>query len=181
MDEKQLVTACRKGDRKAQKMLYDLFAPKMYAVCLRYAKDQSMAQDFLQEGFIKVFTHLDKFRFEGSLEGWVRRIIVNAALEKLRKTDVFRNSTGMEGLSNLDSGVVPALDEMQAADLIHLIQQLPVGFRTVFNLYAIEGFSHQEIGTMLGISEGTSKSQYSRARQWLQQRLSHRKKEEGNG
>lgn len=181
MDEKQLVTACRNGDRKAQKEFYDLYAPKMYAVCLRYAKDQSTAQDYLQEGFVRVFTHLDKFRFEGSLEGWVRRIIVNAALENLRRTDIFKKSSPVEGLFNVDSGGVDASEMMQATDLFHLIQKLPLGFRTVFNLYAIEGFTHQEIGTMLGISEGTSKSQYSRARHWLQQRLPQRKKEDDNG
>ncbi len=178
MDEKQLLAACHKGDRKAQKKLYELFAPKMYGVCLRYAKDESTAQDYLQEGFIRVFTHLDKFRFEGSLEGWVRRIIVNTALEKLRKNDVLKNSLGVESLSNINIGNVQAVDEMHAADLMQLIQCLPLGFRTVFNLYAIEGFTHQEIGSMLGISEGTSKSQYSRARQWLMQRLPQRKKDE---
>ncbi len=180
MDEKQLLSACLKGDRKAQKQLYDLFASKMYGVCLRYAKDESTAQDYLQEGFIRVFTHLDKFRGEGSLEGWVRRIIVNTALEKLRKTDIFKRSLEVEQMANLASDAAQVTDRMNADDLLHLVQTLPVGFRTVFNLYAIEGYTHQEIGELLHISEGTSKSQYSRARQWLQHRITQKEPKDGN-
>ena len=171
MDEKQLLNECLKGDVKAQKRLYDMFAPKMYGVCLRYAKDQDTAQDYLQEGFIRVFTHLDKFRHEGSLEGWVRRIVVNTALEKLRKMDVFKNSVEVETALNKEYDAVQLMDQINAGELLQLIQTLPTGFRTVFNLYAIEGYTHQEIATIMHISEGTSKSQYSRARQWLQQKL----------
>lgn len=179
MDEKQLLTACRNGDRKAQKMLFEMFAPKMYGVCLRYAKDEDTAQDYLQEGFIRVFSHLGNFRHEGSLEGWVRRIIVNTALEKLRKTDIFKNSLEVETALNKAGDGAQVIDQINTADLLQLIQSLPSGFRTVFNLYAIEGYTHQEIGDLLKISEGTSKSQYSRARQWLQQRIIQKEKSDG--
>lgn len=179
MDEKQLLIACRNGDRKAQKMLFEMFAPKMYGVCLRYAKDEDTAQDYLQEGFIRVFSHLGNFRHEGSLEGWVRRIIVNTALEKLRKTDIFKNSLEVETALNKASDGAQVIDQINTADLLQLIQSLPSGFRTVFNLYAIEGYTHQEIGDLLRISEGTSKSQYSRARQWLQQRIIQKEKSDG--
>lgn len=177
MDEKQLLTACLQGDSKAQKKLYEMYAPKMYGVCLRYAKDEDTAQDYLQEGFIRVFTNLDKFRFEGSFEGWIRRIVVNTALEKLRKMDVIRNSVEVEKALNKDYDVEQVMDQINAGELLRLIQTLPTGFRTVFNLYAIEGYTHQEIGNMLHISEGTSKSQYARARQWLQIRLNKKERE----
>jgi RNA polymerase sigma-70 factor (ECF subfamily) len=177
MDEKQLVNACLKGDSKAQKQLYERFAPKMFGVCLRYAKDDDTAQDYLQEGFIRVFNNLDKFRFEGSFEGWIRRIVVNTALEKLRKMDVIKNSVEVEKALFKANDVEQVMDQINAGELLQLIQTLPTGFRTVFNLYAIEGYTHQEIGNMLHISEGTSKSQYSRARQWLQLRLNKKENE----
>ncbi len=177
MDERQLVNACLKGDSKAQKQLYERFAPKMFGVCLRYAKDDDTAQDYLQEGFIRVFNNLDKFRFEGSFEGWIRRIVVNTALEKLRKVDVIKNSVEVEKALFTTDDVEQVMDQINAGELLQLIQTLPTGFRTVFNLYAIEGYTHQEIGKMLHISEGTSKSQYSRARQWLQLRLNKKEKE----
>ena len=177
MDEKQLVNACLKGDSKAQKQLYERFAPKMFGVCLRYAKDDDTAQDYLQEGFIRVFNNLDKFRFEGSFEGWIRRIVVNTALEKLRKMDVIKNSVEVEKALFKANDVEQVMDQINTGELLQLIQTLPTGFRTVFNLYAIEGYTHQEIGNMLNISEGTSKSQYSRARQWLQLRLNKKENE----
>ena len=176
MDEKQLLTACLQGDKKAQKKLYETYAPKMYGVCLRYAKDEDRAQAYLQEGFVRVFTHLGKFRQEGSFEGWVRRIMVNTALEKLRKTDIFKHSLELETTAHNTPDAVQLTDQLDVVDLLHLIQSLPAGFRTVFNLYAIEGYTHQEIGEMMHISEGTSKSQYSRARQWLQTRLNKKEK-----
>lgn len=177
MDERQLINACLKGDSKAQKQLYERFAPKMFGVCLRYAIDDDTAQDYLQEGFIRVFNNLDKFRFEGSFEGWIRRIVVNTALEKLRKVDVIKNSVEVEKALFTTDDVEQVMDQINAGELLQLIQTLPTGFRTVFNLYAIEGYTHQEIGKMLHISEGTSKSQYSRARQWLQLRLNKKEKE----
>ncbi|MBK9291166.1 MAG: RNA polymerase sigma factor [Bacteroidetes bacterium] len=178
MDEKQLIKDCLKGDAKAQKLFYDTFAPRMYGVCLRYANDADTAKDYLQEAFIRVFNHLGQYRFEGSLEGWVRRIVVNTALEKLRKNDVLKNTAELEALRGMSSQQATPVDQYSERELLALIQTLPPGFRTVFNLFAIEGYSHQEIGDMLNISEGTSKSQYARARQWLMQRLG--KKDRGD-
>lgn len=179
MDERQLLSNCLRGDLKAQKRLYDTFAPKMFGVCLRYARDHDTAQDYLQEGFIRVFAHLGDFRFEGSLEGWIRRVIVNTSLEKLRKVDVFKNSIEIENVLFLEYDVEQLQENLDAEDLLQLVQSLPTGFRTVFNLYAIEGYTHKEIGEMLNISEGTSKSQYSRARQWLQNKLEKRGDKDG--
>ncbi|MDP2235704.1 MAG: RNA polymerase sigma factor [Bacteroidales bacterium] len=174
MDEGQLLKDCIEGDFKAQKRLYDAFAPKMFGVCLRYANDHDTAQDYLQEAFIRVFAHLDRFRFEGSLEGWIRKVVVNTALEKIRKVDVFKKSVEIDKINPGDYETTELQDQINASELLQLIQSLPTGFRTVFNLYAIEGYTHQEIGKLLDISEGTSKSQYARARQWLRQRLEKR-------
>lgn len=159
------------GKSIAQKELYALFAGRMYALCLRYVKSGEEAQDILQDGFVTVFTHIGQFRREGSLEGWIRRIMVNTALQHLRKT-------AGKGFISLDesyhnhpddsSGVLPAL---QASELMKLVKGLPDGYRTIFNLYAIEGYSHKEIAGMLEISEGTSKSQLARARALLQQKI----------
>lgn len=171
MDEKQLIKDCLKGDAKAQKRFYDLYAPRMYGVCLRYAKDADTAKDYLQEAFIRVYNHLEQYRFEGSLEGWVRRVVVNTALEKLRKNDVLKNAKELEVLKGSTSHLATPVDQLSEQELVALIQTLPPGFRMVFNLFAIEGYSHHEIGKMLNISEGTSKSQFARARQWLMLRL----------
>lgn len=171
MDEKQLLRDCLDGDRHAQKRLYDLFARRMFGVCLRYAPDQQSAEDFLQEGFIRVFMKLDSFRSQGSLEGWIRRIVVNTSLEMLRKKDVLRYSVDIDTQPDLPGEADDLPDEISGEVLLGHIQQMPAGFRTVFNLYAVEELPHREIAAMLGISEGTSKSQYARARAWLQKRL----------
>lgn len=171
MDEKQLIKDCLKGDAKAQKRFYDTFAPRMYGVCLRYANDADTAKDYLQEAFIRVFNHLGQYRFEGSLEGWIRRVVVNTALEKLRKNDVLKNSAELEVVRGMANHQTTPVDRISEMELVKLIQSMPNGFRTVFNLFAIEGYSHLEISNMLNISEGTSKSQYARARQWLMFRL----------
>ncbi len=171
MSEQELIKSCVAGSAKAQKALYDLYARKMMGVCLRYASDADGAQDLLQEGFIKVYTSLASYSGVGSFEGWMRRVFVNTALEHLRKNDVLRQSMDIEE-SRLD--VTPdytALEQMEAKELVELIAQLPTGFRTVFNMYAIEGYSHKEIAEALGINESTSRSQFTRAKQLLQKRL----------
>jgi RNA polymerase sigma factor (sigma-70 family) len=165
--QQALIHACIEQDPQAQRSLYDRFAPQMMAVCCRYAKDRTEAQDILQEAFVKVFQHLGRYRDSGSLEGWIRRIVVNTAIDHLRRNkrqqqDIELNET------TLDVGVEDVLDHMEAAFLMELIQQLPEGYRAVFNLYAVEGYSHQEIAQQLEISEGTSRSQYVRARHQLQ-------------
>ena len=170
ISESDLVRGCREGDRRFQELLYQRYAPKMYAVCLRYATNNDDAQDLLQEGFIKVYKNLDKFRGEGSFEGWVRRVFVNTSIEQFRKK-VNVNSISDNEEKAIEDGSMNAIDKLAEKDIIALIQQLSPGYRTVFNLYAIEGYSHKEIGEMLGISEGTSKSQLARAKGILQKKV----------
>jgi RNA polymerase sigma-70 factor (ECF subfamily) len=153
-----------------QELLYQRFSPKMYAVCLRYASNGDDAQDLLQEGFIKVYRNLAKFRKEGSFEGWMRRVFVNTAIEHYRKK-VNLNSIGdREEQTIADSGL-NVLDQLGEQDIIQLVQELAPGYRSVFNMYVIEGYSHKEIGEIMGISEGTSKSQLARAKAILQKKV----------
>ncbi len=163
LSEKSLIENCINGNRKSQKELYDMFSSKMFAVCLRYAKNQMDAEDILQDAFVKLFNNLYKFRGEGSFEGWARRIFVNTAIEHLRRNTVkFSDSEGFE--STIADKQKSALDCLYEKDLINTSMQLSEGYRTVFNLYAIEGYSHKEIAIKLGITESTSKSQFSRAK-----------------
>ena len=168
--EEQLVVECLKNNSSAQKHLY--YSKRMMGVCLRYTKDHDEAQDVLQMGFIKVFEKLDTYNGEGSLEGWIRRVVVNTALDNIRKNKKNNENIDIEKvdflLANNDAN---ALDDLKAEDLLKIIQQMPTGFRTVFNMYAIEGYSHKEIAEQLGITVNTSKSQYSRARVCLQNLL----------
>lgn len=145
----------------------------MYAVCLRYANNADDAQDLLQEGFIKVYRNLHRFRAEGSFEGWVRRVFINSSIEHFRKKSIqlSRVSEKEEGI--IGDTDISALDTLAEKDIINLIKDLSPGYRTVFNLYVVEGFSHKEIAEQLGISEGTSKSQLARARSILQKKVSH--------
>lgn len=139
----------------------------MYAVCLRYASNSDEAQDILQDGFIKVFRKLDSFRGEGSFEGWIRRIFVNTAIEYFRRKKYLLPVTEKEE-NTIEGKYISALDDLAERDVLELITKLSPGYRTVFNMYVVEGYSHREIGEMLGISEGTSKSQLSRAKALLQ-------------
>ena len=150
-----------------QHELYDRFAPKMYGVCLRYAANTEEAEDILQESFIKVFKKIASFRKEGSFEGWIRRIFVNTAIEHYRKKIYLQPITEHEE-STVEGGYLSVLDNLAEKDIISLVQQLSPGYRTVFNMYVVEGYSHKQIAEQLGISEGTSKSQLSRAKQILQ-------------
>lgn len=171
MEEQQLINECKKGNRLAQKELYNKYSRKMMGVCLRYINERETARDILQDGFVKVFTSLDSFSGIGSFEGWLRRIFVNCALEFLRKSDVLREATDWESITEPVPSETSVISELSASDLMKLIQELPTGFRMVFNLFAIEGYSHKEIGDMLNITESTSRSQYTRARQLLQKRV----------
>ena len=163
----EIIYKCREGNSGAQTALYRLFSAKMYGVCLRYAKDTGDAEDILQEGFLRVFTKINQFEFKGSFEGWMRRIMVNTALEKFRKQD---RLTPVEEMKIYESTeyVEETISSITAGDLMRIIQELPPRYRMVFNLFAIEGYSHQEISEMMNISEGTSKSNLSRARVILQ-------------
>ncbi len=156
-----------KGDRRMQQELYERYAPKMYAVCLRYAGNAEEAEDVLQEGFIKIFNKMGSFRGEGSFEGWIRRIFVNTAIEQFRKKTYLKPITEVEE-DTLEGKYLSVLDSLAEKDIIQLVQQLSPGYRTVFNMYVIEGYTHKQIAELLGISEGTSKSQLSRAKLILQ-------------
>jgi RNA polymerase sigma factor (sigma-70 family) len=164
-----IIEGCRAGDRKAQNELYRLFAGKMFALCLRYARDYDEAKDNLQDGFISVYRHIDQFQFKGSFEGWIRRIMVNTSLQKYRSQFLLYPLTGQE--KNEDLSIENVSELMSEQDLLALIQELPPRYKLVFNMYAIEGYSHKEIASLLGITEGTSKSNLSRARDILQDKL----------
>ena len=168
-----LIAACLRGDPRAQRQLYNQFAGLMLTVCRRYLKRQEDAEEALLLGFAKVFRALPTFRQEGSFEGWVRRIMVNEALMELRRREPLHLSfEDFAQPENLAATPATADTQLQAEELLVLLQELPTGYRTVFNLYALEGYSHPEIAELLGITEGTSKSQLSKARALLQRRLS---------
>lgn len=171
MSDADLVKRCLDNEGAAQKALFDKFAGKMMGVCLRYANDEDEAKDMLQMGFIKVFEKLSQFSGSGSLEGWIRRIVVNSALDHIRRNKNSELDVEMDKVDYLLEDRVTAVDGLAAKDLLAVINDLPVGFRTVFNMFAIEGYSHKEIAEELGISVSTSKSQYSRARTHLQEVL----------
>ena len=171
MDENQLIAGCLNGDRNCQKKLYDVYSRKMMGVCLRYAGDWETARDLLQDGFVRVFTSLDSYSGTGSFEGWMRMVFVNGALEYLRKRDVLRNAVEIESMYDLPDETETAVSKISADELMKIVQSLPEGFRAVFNMFAIEGYSHREIAEMLHITESTSRSQYTRARKWLQERI----------
>ncbi len=166
----ELIKRCRAGERKAQELLYKQLASKMMGVCMRYATDRMEAEDMLQNGFIRVFQKLNDYRGDGSFEGWVRRIMVHSSIEYYRKHHKMMQVVEIN--EEDEPSVNPlAVAKLDAKDLMALIQQLAPGYRIVFNLYAIEGYSHKEIGEIAGITEGASKSQLSRARAILKQQI----------
>lgn len=167
----QLIEACKKGDRAAQKALYDRLAPRMFPVCIRYIGDRTLAEDLLQEGFITLFTRIGSYKGEGSFEGWARRIFVTTALMSLRKKDALKMSDELEVVRGMKTDITSQVEHVGYKELMKTVMSLPTGFRTVFNMYAVEGYSHKEIADMLGISEVTSRSQFSRARAILQSRI----------
>lgn len=169
--ESDLINGCLKGDSRMQEALYQRFAPKMYAVCLRYANNADDAQDLLQEGFIKVYRNLGKYRGDGSFEGWIRRIFVNTSIEYFRKKSAVLTGLSEREEKTIEDADISALDQLAEKDIIRFIQELSPGYKTVFNLYVVEGYSHREIADMLGISEGTSKSQLARAKGILQKKV----------
>ncbi len=170
-DDKELLSACVKNDRRAQRVLYELYSPKMLTVCIRYVGERERAMDILHDGFITVFEKIESYNGTGSFEGWLRRIFINTALMTLRKRDVLKFTDELSDVSIELSAPIDTLDSINSKELLRLIASMPVGFRTVFNMYAIEGYSHQEIAKELKITEGSSRSQLSRARTWLQDKL----------
>jgi RNA polymerase sigma-70 factor (ECF subfamily) len=185
MDDQKLIRDCLKGKSAAQRELYELFAKNMLGVCYRYTRSIKDAEDVLQEGFVKVFHHLDQYKSEGELGAWIRRIMVNTALNFLK-----RNRRYQQEMYFTEEYLHPVTDDdpairLQAKELADLIRQLPQGYQVIFNLHAVEGYSHVEIGGLLGISDGTSRSQYARARNllitWIENFSSDKKKEKYAG
>lgn len=167
-NERALIEACIRQDRVAQRKLYEQFAGKLNVVAMRYVKNREDAQDVLQDSFIKIFKHLDSFRFDCPFEAWLRRIVANTALKHLRDRPDYTNHVDAELASDEVEAADLTLSGFQFEQLLGMIQKLPEGCRTIFNLFAIEGYQHNEIAELLGVSAGTSKSQFSRARILLQ-------------
>lgn len=176
MEISQIIAACKKQNRNAQKELYEQFAPKMMGVCLRYSNNRENAEDLLHDGFIQAFTHISSFQGKGSFEGWLRRIFVNLALQnfrdekksKLINSDV--NDLNIEIVDHVEENVEDIIG-ISNSEILKMIAELPQGYRTVFNLYVFEDMSHREIGQMLGITEVASRSQYSRAKSLLKKKI----------
>ena len=174
--EGDLIARSIDGDKSAQKAIFDSLASKMLAVCMRYMGDRDSAEDVFQDGFVTLFSKLEDYSGEGSFEGWARKIFVNTALMYLRKTDALKLSTDIEQARSLASESPSAVGQIGYKELLQLVASLPAGFRTVFNMYVIEGYSHKEIADALGISENTSRSQLQRARMLLQDKIKKREK-----
>jgi RNA polymerase sigma factor (sigma-70 family) len=171
MTEEAILSGCLKNHAAAQKELYNRYSPKMLAVCYRFAHNREDAEDMLQEGFIKVFLQIHTFQNKGAFEGWIRRIVVHTCINHLKKNKRFNESVDI-----IQAAMIQAREEnipsiVQAKQIVDCIRLLPLGYRTVLNLYAIEGYSHKEISGMLDIEESTSRSQYTRARQMLEEIL----------
>ncbi len=169
--EAQLIQACLQNDRNAQRKLYQTYAGRMLVVCSRYAQSTAEAEDMLQEAFIKIFQNLDKFRSESTLGAWIKRIVVNTAINQVRLQQHFQNMGDVQDYDNELIDNQGSIEGIHFQELIAMIQKLPKGCQAVFNLFAIEGYKHTEIAEMLNITEGTSKSQYARARGILQSQL----------
>jgi RNA polymerase sigma-70 factor (ECF subfamily) len=173
--ERELINGCLRENKKCQQELFKRYSGKMMAICMRYGRHRMEAEDLLQDAFIKVFDNLSKFKYKGSLEGWIRRIVINTALKAYGKKSFQNEQIGIE--VHHDSPVDPSvLSSLNEAALLQLVSRLPDGYRIVFNLYAIEGYSHKEIADLLGIQESTSRSQLVKARKMLQTQIEQLKK-----
>lgn len=173
MNEKELIAACKKQDRKAQKLLFDRYSSNMLGVCRRYMKNLEEAEDVMVEGFFKVLTKINMYSGQGSFEGWIRRIMINESLMQIRKVNHFRYTEEID--ANIDLPEAPTIvEELAAQEIIQLMDELPTGYRTVFNLYVVEGYKHREIAEELGISINTSKSQLILAKKRMVLLLSQR-------
>jgi len=173
--QKEIIKRCLQNNRQAQYELYERYSPVMFNICLRYAKNNTDAEDILQEGFIKVFRYLKDFSGKGSFEGWMRRIMINSALNFYKRKNLISKGVNPEDVHHYVSGEYnhDALSKMSHDELLGIIRELPDGYRTVFNLNMIEGYSHKEIGELMKISVNTSKSQLSRARTSLKRKIQH--------
>lgn len=172
--EADLIEGAKRGDSRSQKRLFDMLAPKMMAVCMRYMGDRDSAQDILQDGFVTLFSKLNSYSGAGSFEGWARKIFVNTALMSLRKKDALKCSDDISEARHITNDDPTVIQKISYQDLLKMVASLPTGFRTVFNMYILEGYSHKEIAEALGISETTSRSQLQRARMLLQSKIGNR-------
>ncbi|MFM9020074.1 MAG: RNA polymerase sigma factor [Sediminibacterium sp.] len=170
MTEFEIIEGCKNKDPRSQRALFDRYAGKMMGVCLRYANDSSEAEDMLQDAFLRIFQHIDQFKFEGAFEGWIRRVVVNAAIRTIEKKKIQYRELE-ENMYDVPRVEATAYNHLNQEELLKLINQLPDGYRVVFNLSAIEGYSHEEIGAMLNIQPGTSRSQLVKARKMLQYQI----------
>ncbi len=172
LTERDLIERSLQGDRKSQRDLFEMYAAKMMAVCNRYARHRAEAEDMFQEGFIKVFANLSKYSGQGSFEGWVRRIIVNTSLKSISKLSFKNENIGLEDYQEKENKIAPVVfSKLSVDDLMTLVNDLPEGYKIVFNLYAIEGYSHKEIAEMLNVKVSTSRSQLVKARRMLQRKI----------
>jgi RNA polymerase sigma factor (sigma-70 family) len=168
--ESRLVAALQQQEARAQRVVYERYSNRMMAICMRYVGNRDDAEEVMIDGFMRIYGRVDQFRSDGSFEGWMRRIMVTESLMYLRKNKAWRQELPLDSIT-VEPDYEWADANLQSEDLIRLVAQLPNGYRTVFNLYAIEGYNHAEIAELIGISEGTSKSQLSRARALLQQKI----------
>ena len=175
MTEEAIFQGCLKNQAAAQRELYSRYSPKMLAVCYRFAHKREDAEDMLQEGFIKVFSQIHTFQNKGAFEGWIRRIMVHTCINNLKKNKRFNESVDLAFASSIQVREESVPSIVQAKQVVECIRMLPMGYRTVLNLYAIEGYSHKEIADMLDIEESTSRSQYTRAKQMLEEILIRKK------
>jgi RNA polymerase sigma factor (sigma-70 family) len=175
MEDKELIEGCRNGHLKAQKLLYDRFSRPMYLICLRFSKNEEDAQDILQDAFIKVFKYIKDFREESTLYYWIKRIVINTAINYQRSQLFLHAANDLKGAEHV-SAFEDAVSNYNYEELLKLLQSLPDGCRIIFNLFAIEGFKHKEIAEKLGISEGTSKSQFNRAKTLLKEMIAELEK-----
>jgi RNA polymerase sigma factor (sigma-70 family) len=175
MTEELMLSGCLKNNAASQEALYNRFSPRMLGVCYRFAKNREDAEDMLQEGFIKVFSQIQQYRGEGALEGWIRRIMVHTCINNLKKNKKFADSLDIIHAHSvyINEEMIPSI--MQAKQVVECIRMLPIGYRTVLNLYAVEGYTHRDIANMLDIEESTSRSQYTRAKAMLEEILIKKK------
>jgi len=171
MTDHELVRGCLEGKREAQRALFRQYAGKMLAICARYTESRAEAEDVMQEGFIKVFEKIHQWQGSGPLGGWIRMVMVNTALTHIRSRRKWKDHTDLNAAEELDAGDMNALSQMTVQELTDMITRMPPGYRTVFNLFAIEGYGHKEIADALGISENTSKTQFLKAKIWLKKTL----------
>lgn len=170
LKETDLIKACKRQNAKAQRMLYDRYSPIMMGLCRRYVRGELESEDVMIKGFMKVFSKIDHFEGKGSFEGWMKRIMINESLTYIRQNKAMYLETDIE-VAEREPDFDKISTELEAKDLLKMVNELPSGYRTIFNLYAIEGYSHKEIAKLLGINENTSKSQLSRARVQLQKKI----------